>query len=52
MHKYNHNNNNYYYYYKQGKGTTWMEDPDLDGRIILKWILGMWGQGLDRAGSE
>ena len=25
--------------------------PRLDGRIILRWILGMWGYGLDRAGS-
>ena len=28
-------------------------DPGIDGRIILRWIpgSGMWGYGLDRAGS-
>jgi len=28
-------------------------DPDVDGRIILRWIFRkwMWGYGLDRAGS-
>jgi len=29
-------------------------DPGVDGRIILRWISsgsGMWGYGLDRAGS-
>jgi len=29
-----------------------LEEPGLDGRIILRWILGKWGHGLDRAGSE
>ena len=31
-----------------GKKTTW-EDPDIDGRIILRNIsgIGMWGYGLD-----
>ena len=30
-----------------------LEDPGVDGRIILRWILGKWnmGYGLDRAGS-
>jgi hypothetical protein len=34
-----------------------LEDPDIDGRIILRWILHgysgseMWGHGLDRSGS-
>jgi len=28
-------------------------DPDVDGRMILRWIFrsGMWGYGMDRAGS-
>jgi len=31
-----------------------LEDPDADGRIILRWIFRKWdvGHGLDRAGSE
>ena len=30
-----------------------MGDPGIDGSIIFKWILrsGMWGYGLNRAGS-
>jgi hypothetical protein len=30
-----------------------LEDPGVDGMIILRWIFkkGMWGCGLDRAGS-
>jgi hypothetical protein len=30
-----------------------LEDPDLDGRIILRWIFRKWyvGYGLDRSGS-
>jgi len=30
-----------------------LEDPSVDGRIILTWIFrsGMWGHGLDRCGS-
>ena len=29
-----------------------LEDPDVDGRIMLKWIFGNWdeGHGLDRSG--
>jgi len=26
-------------------------DPGIHGRTILRWIFGMWGYGLDRAGS-
>ena len=31
-----------------------MEDPDVDGRIILGWIFrnGMWEHGLDRSGPR
>jgi len=25
--------------------------PDIDGRIILRWIFRKWGYGLDQAGS-
>ena len=30
-----------------------LEDPSVDGRIILRWVFRKWhvGQGLDRAGS-
>jgi hypothetical protein len=24
-----------------------LEDPDIDGRIILRWIFRKWGHGLD-----
>jgi len=27
--------------------TNHLEDPGLDGRIILRWILRMWGRGMD-----
>jgi hypothetical protein len=27
-----------------------LEDPDVDGRIILKWIFKKWDDGLDRSG--
>ena len=33
------------------EGKSPLGRPRLDGRIILRWILGMWGYGLDRAGS-
>ena len=33
----------------EGKGT--LEDPGVDGRIILRWILRQWGVG-DRTGSS
>jgi len=31
-----------------------LEEQGVDGRIILRWFsgTGMWGYGLDRAGSE
>jgi len=32
----------------------YLEDPGVDGKTILSWIFskcGMWGYGLDRAGS-
>jgi hypothetical protein len=34
------------------EGTNHLEDPDLDGRIILRWIFRKWdvGHGLDRTG--
>jgi hypothetical protein len=42
------NNNNM----KMRERDRWRE-PDVDGRIILRWISGNWmGYGLDRAGSE
>jgi hypothetical protein len=30
-----------------------LEDPDIDGRVIFKWIFRKWdvGHGLDQAGS-
>jgi len=28
-----------------------LEDPGVDGRIILRWIFRKWDYGLDRAGS-
>jgi len=30
-----------------------LQDPGIDGMILLRWILGSgkWGYGLDRAGS-
>jgi hypothetical protein len=28
-----------------------LEDPGVDGRIILRWIFGKWEYRLDRAGS-
>jgi hypothetical protein len=35
------------------KGRYHSEDPGVDGRIILKWILGKYGEkvGLDSSGS-
>jgi hypothetical protein len=27
------------------------EDPDVDGRIILRWIFRKWDYGLDQVGS-
>jgi hypothetical protein len=29
------------------KGTDHSENPCIDGRIILKWILGKWWEGVD-----
>jgi len=36
------------------KGKELLEDPSVDGRIILRWIFRMWnmGHGLDRFASE
>jgi len=28
-----------------------LEDPGLDGRIVLRWIFRQWGHGFDRYGS-
>ena len=28
-----------------------LEDPGIDERIILRWICGMWGHGLDQSVS-
>ena len=35
------------------KGKDHWEEPGADGRIIKRWVLrnGIWGYGLDRAGS-
>jgi hypothetical protein len=33
----------------EGKRT--LARPDVDGRIIFRWIFRKWGYGLDRAGS-
>jgi hypothetical protein len=35
------------------EGRNHLEDPGVDGRIILRWILENWdeGHGLDRSGS-
>jgi hypothetical protein len=33
----------------EGKGH--LKNPDMDGRIILRWIFRVWGYGLDSAGS-
>jgi hypothetical protein len=34
-------------------GTNHLEDPGLNGRVVLRWIFRKWdvGYGLDRAGS-
>ena len=36
------------------EGKNHLENPDVDGRIILRWIFRKWdgGHGLDRSGSE
>jgi len=36
------------------EGKNHLEDPGVDGRIILRWIFRKWewGHGLDRCGSE
>jgi len=36
------------------RGKDHLEDPGIDGRIVLRWIFRMWevGDGLDRSGSE
>jgi hypothetical protein len=33
------------------EGKNHWGDPDVDGRIILKWIFRKWGYGLECAGS-
>jgi hypothetical protein len=33
------------------KGKGHLEDPGIDGRIILKWIFRKWENGLDQASS-
>jgi hypothetical protein len=35
------------------RGRDHLDDPGVDGRIILRWIFGTWdvGHGLDQAGS-
>ena len=35
------------------EGKNHLEDPGVDGRIILRWIFGKWdvGYGLDHCGS-
>jgi len=37
---------------RKPEGKNHLEDPGVDGRIILRWGSGMWGHGLDRAGSS
>jgi hypothetical protein len=34
---------------RKSEGKSHMEDPDVDGRIIIKWIFRKWdwGHGLD-----
>jgi hypothetical protein len=27
----------------EGKGRGYLEDPGVDGKIILEWMLGKWG---------
>jgi len=36
------------------RGKDHLENPGVDGRIILRWIFRIWnvGHGLDRAGSD
>jgi hypothetical protein len=29
-----------------------LDDPGVDGRIILRWIFGKWWYGLDKSGPE
>jgi hypothetical protein len=38
------------HYWYRGGGGDYLEDPDVDGRIRLKWIFEKWGGNMDWIG--